>query len=100
MHRRSFLTLLGTSAAASAWPLAARAQQQPMPVIGRLRSDTNVGDVKSLAAFRQGLGSMGYVEGQNVAIEHRYADFHYDRLPTLAADLLRRQVTVIYAADN
>src|SRR5262249_50209671 len=98
MHRRSFLTLLGTAAAA--WPVAARGEQRSLPVIGFLRSSTDVGAVKSVAAFRQGLGSSGYVEGQNVAIEYRYADFQYDRLPALAADLLRRQVTVIYAGDN
>src|SRR5215470_4746572 len=90
MHRRSLLTLLGTSAAA--WPVAARAQQRSVPLVGYLRVGSAAGSVKRLAAFRQGLGSTGYVEGQNVAIEYRHADDRYDQLPALAADLLRRQV--------
>jgi putative ABC transport system substrate-binding protein len=98
MRRRSFLTSLGASAAA--WPLAARSQQLAIPVIGYLRSGTAAGSVKNLAAFRQGLGSIGYVEGRNVAIEYRYADFQNDRLPALAADLLRRQMALIYAGDT
>jgi putative ABC transport system substrate-binding protein len=71
-----------------------------MPVIGYLRSSTAAGAAKNLAAFRQGLGSMGYVEGRNVAIEYRYTDFQNDRLPVLAADLARQQMALIYAADN
>jgi putative tryptophan/tyrosine transport system substrate-binding protein len=101
MRRREFITLLGGVAAASSvsWPLVARAQQrQAMPVVGYLR--TGVGSTKVLPAFRQGLASMGYVDGQNVAIDPRYADDHADRLPALASDLVHRQVAVIYAADN
>jgi putative ABC transport system substrate-binding protein len=71
-----------------------------MPLIGYLRSGSAAGSVKNLAAFRQGLGSIGYVEGRNVAIEYRYADFLNDRLPTLAAELIRRQVALIYAGDT
>jgi putative ABC transport system substrate-binding protein len=97
MKRRSFLTLLGASAAASAWPLAARAQQASMPVVGVLASRGPGDEPYLLAAFRQGLKDMGYVEGQNTAIEYRFAEGQYERLPALAADLVRRQVTVIAA---
>src|SRR5262245_59942711 len=101
MHRRSFLTLLRTSAAASAWPLAARAQQPAMPVIGYLSA--NSGDARvaatHLLAFHQGLNEAGFVEGQNVAIEHRWAGGNYDRLPGLAIDLLAHRVSVIFATD-
>ena len=82
---------------AASWPLMARAQQSAMPVIGFLRSSTLADATNLLAAFRQGLKETGYVEGQNVAIEYRFAENRYERLPELAADLVRRQVDVIFA---
>jgi putative tryptophan/tyrosine transport system substrate-binding protein len=98
MRRREFITLLASTAAT--WPIAAWGQQQGMPVVGILNSGAADEAPNNFVVLRQGLRDAGYVEGRNVTIEYRWAENHYDRLPELAADLVRRQVAVIFASGG
>ena len=98
MKRRDVIALLG---GAAAWPLAARAQQKAMPVVGYLHPGSPEGQaLPTLATFRQGLSDAGYVESSNLAIEYRWAESHFDRLPALAADLVSRKIDLIAAVGN
>jgi putative ABC transport system substrate-binding protein len=95
VNRREFITLLGGAAATASWPVAALAQQPTMPVVGYLHPSSPDTFAERLRGFRQGLKETGYVEGENVAIEYRWGDDQFERLPALAAELVRREVAVI-----
>src|SRR5262245_14424787 len=98
MRRRDFIG--GVAGIAAGWPIAVRAQQKAMPVIGFLSATSPSKSVEALATFHQGLSEVGYVEGQNLAIEYRWAEGNPDRLPALAADLVSRRVDVITAGTG
>ena len=98
MRRREFIAGLGSTAAA--WPRAARAQQPRLPVVGSLGGVSAARWAEPMAGFHRGLSETGYVEGRNVAIEYRWADDHYDRLPAMAADLVSRRVAVIFVFSD
>ena len=98
MRRRDFIKVIAGSAAA--WPLAARADQHPLPMIGVLRNTSKSDATFRLAAFREGLKELGFVEGHNVEIEYRYADSEYDRLAELANELVHHSVSVLFASGN
>src|SRR5215475_3823079 len=98
MRRREFIKVIAASAAA--WPIAARAQQAPIPVVGFINAASAQNYTRQLAAFLKGLGESGYVDGRNVAIEYRWAEGQSDRLPAMAADLVHRQVAVIAATST
>jgi ABC-type uncharacterized transport system substrate-binding protein len=100
MRRRDFITLLGSTVAAVAWPLTARAQQPTLPVVAFIREGSADASARFAAAFRKGLNETGYVEGQNVTVGYHWLEGQYDRLPALMADLVRQQVAVIATIGN
>jgi putative ABC transport system substrate-binding protein len=98
MRRREFIAFVG--GAAAAWPLAAHAQQPTLPVVGVVSGQSPHSDARNATAFYKGLSESGYVDGQNVAVEYHWLEGHYDRLPAVMADLVRRQVAVIATTGN